>query len=111
MGHYGAGDLAWVEAKSIAVIDQARAWIADVERLKAQRDQRDRQPPGVKITPPTPEPGSTREESRTARLKAMRLAWEKRGRPWNEAEALAMLADLEARGETRAYGPGGTTLR
>jgi hypothetical protein len=54
---------------------------------------------------------STREESRAARLKAMRIAWERRGRPWDEQAALRMLAELEVRGETRAYGPGGSMYR
>jgi hypothetical protein len=96
MSNYRTGDLAWVEAKSMAVADQAKAWIREAERLRAQRDQRDRQPPESEGLRP-----STREESRVARLRAMRLAWEKRGRPWNEAEARTMLAELEVRGEVR----------
>jgi hypothetical protein len=109
MGDYRPGDLAWVEAKSVAVADQCKAWIAQAERLIAQRDQRDqrdRQPSESEDLRP-----STRSEATAARLRAMQLAWEKRGRPWNEAEARAMLADLEVRGETRAYGPGGDMLR
>ena len=93
-------DRAAVEAQSVAVADQAKAWIREAQRRKAARDQvaGDQRPPAP-------------SESRAARLKAMRIAWERRGRPWDEAEAVRVLAELEVRGETRAYGPGGTTYR
>jgi hypothetical protein len=93
-------DLAAIEAQSMAIADQARAWIREAQRLRASRGRADGD-----LRP------STRSESRAARLRAMQLAWEKRGRPWDEQAALRMLAELEQRGETRAYGPGGSMYR
>ena len=95
-------DRAAVEIQSMAVADQAKAWIAEAQRLRARRDR------DQGAGDPRP---SSRSEARAARLQAMRLAWERRGRPWDEREALRMLAEVEQRGEVRAYGPDGTMLR
>jgi hypothetical protein len=105
-------DQAAAAVELMAVADQAKAWIREAQRLKAKRDQRDRA--GVYTRLPDEEDvrPSTPEESRAARLKAMRIAWERRGRPWDEAEALRALAEIETRGETRGYSsPGGSLHR
>jgi hypothetical protein len=93
-------DRAALEIQSMAVADQIKAFLRHVGRLQADRDPADND---VRSSPPS--------EARAARLRAMRLSWERRGRPWDEQAALRMLAELETRGETRAYGPGGTTYR
>jgi len=97
---YGSAELEAVQTQSVALADQAKAWIREAQRRKANRDQAD-----------DDHRPQSRSEVRAIRLGNMRKAAAARGVPFDEQKGLAYLADLEQRGETRAYGPGGTAYR
>lgn len=87
-------DLGVAERDSDAeLLARMRAVISMLEDLNARRRQQ-----GVVAAQRSPQ---SREERRRIRLHAMRLAWEKRGVPWDEAEAQRVLAEVESRGEVR----------
>jgi hypothetical protein len=80
------------DAQAAELLAQARAWVRRVEQLAGRANS---------PQPPEEDRPQSPEENLAIRLKCMRLAWEKRGMPWDEGRARMMLADLAARGEVR----------
>jgi hypothetical protein len=91
-GHRTASRAPHDEDQDSQLIEEARDVIASLEDLREQRRAREA-PPDL-----PPQPAS---EIRRARVRALRMAYESRGLVFNEAEALARLAEVERRGVIR----------
>jgi hypothetical protein len=76
-----------------ALIRELRGAIALLTEVNERRRARE--------APPDLPPAQTPEQIRQSKLRAMRLGWERRGIPRDERRALAMLAEVAARGIIR----------
>ena len=70
-------------------------------QLRVVQDQETEQDREQEQEPEPALPPQPAAERRRARVKALKLSYESRGLKWNETEALARLAEVEARGIIR----------